>query len=152
MANQAKWLTLERNRMAWQARLRTIAGAIYHARNRLASLEIIRIRRLRDEVAKLVAAQDATDVAEDLATADLKREQLRHRRFMRRDLRATLWTGTTRQRHRWRREKLARMKARRQKNSPPRLVVASEAPELEDGFERASTKDVREDTPGLCPA
>jgi hypothetical protein len=43
---------------------------IYNARNRLASLEIIRIRRLRDEVAKLVAAQDATDVAEDLVAAD----------------------------------------------------------------------------------
>jgi hypothetical protein len=31
-------------------------------------------------------------------------------------------------------------------------VVANEAPELEDGFERASTKDAREDTPGLRPA
>jgi hypothetical protein len=47
--------------MAWRARLCTIAGAIYNTRNRLASLEIIRIRRLRDEVGKLVAAQDATD-------------------------------------------------------------------------------------------
>jgi hypothetical protein len=125
---------------------------IYNARNRLASLEIIRIRRLRDEVAKLVVAQDATDVAEDLVAADSKREQLRHRRSIRREMRATLWKGATKQRHRWRREKLARVKARRPKKSPPRLVVANEAPELEDGFEGEFTEDAREDTPGLRPA
>jgi hypothetical protein len=152
MANRVKWLTPERNRREWQARLYTIAGAIYNTCNRVASLEVIRRRRLRDEVAKLVAAQDATDVAEDLVTADLKREQLRASRFIRRKVRGMLWGGTKQQRHRWRREKLARMLAMLPKKSPPRVVAANEAPELEDGFGNVSIPDARDDTPGLCPA
>jgi hypothetical protein len=138
--------------MAWQARLCAIAGAIYNARNRMASLEIIRKRRLRGEVAKLVAAQDATDVAEDLVTADLKREQLRNSRSIRRQVRGMLWEGTKKQRHRWRREKLARMPAILPKKSPPQLTAANEAPELEDGLESASFPNARDITPGLCPA
>jgi hypothetical protein len=138
--------------MAWQARLYTFAGTVYNTRNRMAALEIIRKRRLRGEVAKLVAAQDAADIAEDLETADLKRERQHASRANRRKVRSKLWKGTKEQRHRWRREKLMRMLAMLLKKIPPWLVAANEAPELEDGFESVSFPDVRDDIPGLCPA
>jgi hypothetical protein len=138
--------------MAWQARLYTVAGAIYNARSRMASLEIIRKRRWKDEVAKLVAAQDATDVAEDLVTADLKREQLRNSRSIRQKVRGMLWKGTKKQRYRWRHEKLARVLAILPKKSFPLLVAANEVPELEDGLGSVSFPDARDNTPGLRPA
>jgi hypothetical protein len=138
--------------MAWQARLYTFAGTVYNTRNRVAALEIIRKRRLRGEVAKLVAAQDAADVAEDLETADLKRERQRAGRATRRKVRSKLWKGTKEQRHRWRHEKLTRMLAMLPKKIPPWLVAATEAPELEDGFDSVTFPDARNNTPGLCPA